>query len=196
MPTNQMPTNQMTRKREKADMMNDRIRISDADREQVAARLREHFAEGRLSTEEMEERISAVFSAKTYGDLRHVMADLPGDAPVAPQSGQSGRSQSGRTPQWGGPGWAGPQWAGPRWVAYRRRPRLFPLMLLALIAALVIPGVGWVFVAFFQFLLVAGLIALLAGVFAAARFRRRIRRQWESGRAVYLNHYSEHGQPS
>ena len=28
-------------------MMDDRIRVSDADREQVTARLREHYAEGR-----------------------------------------------------------------------------------------------------------------------------------------------------
>ncbi len=39
--------------------MDDRIRISDADRERVTARLREHFAEGRLTSEELDERISA-----------------------------------------------------------------------------------------------------------------------------------------
>jgi hypothetical protein len=149
--------------------MNDRIRISDADREEVAARLREHFAEGRLSSDELDERISTVFAAKTYGDLRLVLTDLPGDEPLAgsvinpPHPGSSAA------------------WTAPRYVAYRRRgPRLFPLMLLALIAALVIPGAGWLFLAFFQFLLVAGLIVVAAGLFAAGRFRRRIRRAWES----------------
>jgi len=39
--------------------MDDRIRVSDADRERVTARLREHFAEGRLSQEELDERLSA-----------------------------------------------------------------------------------------------------------------------------------------
>jgi len=34
--------------------MDDRIRVSDADRERVTARLREHFAEGRLSQEELD----------------------------------------------------------------------------------------------------------------------------------------------
>ena len=57
--------------------MDDRIRISDADRERVTSRLREHYAEGRLSSEELDERITAALSAKTFGDLRGVMADLP-----------------------------------------------------------------------------------------------------------------------
>jgi Domain of unknown function (DUF1707) len=165
------------------DMMNDRIRISDADREQVAARLREHFAEGRITPDELDERISAVFAAKTYGDLRHVLADLPDSAPSAPLAPQPGQT---------GP-WGGPQ--GPQWMVYRRRPRFLPLMLLALIAALVVPGVGWVFLAFFQFLLVAGLIATVAVAFAAARFRRRVRRSLQSGATFYWHPSTEHGQP-
>ena len=167
------------------DIMNDRIRISDADRDQVAARLREHFAEGRITSDELDERISAVFAAKTYGDLRHVLADLPDSAP----DGLSG-------PLAARPGQAGPWGRGPQWVVYRRRgPRFFPLMLLALIAALVVPGVGWVFLAFFQFLLFAGLIATVAMVFAAARFRRRIHRAWPSGGAAYWQPHTGHGTP-
>jgi hypothetical protein len=164
--------------------MNDRIRISDADREEVAAQLREHFAQGRLSSDELDERISAVFAAKTYGDLRHVLTDLPGSEPL---TGAVLNPQTGSSAPWGAPGY----------VVYRRRgPRLLPLMLLALIAALVIPGVGWLFLAFFQFLLVAGLILVVAGVFAAARFRRRIRRAWESAPTITWNPYQEHGQAS
>ncbi|MGN6677650.1 MAG: DUF1707 SHOCT-like domain-containing protein, partial [Streptosporangiaceae bacterium] len=69
-------------------MMDDRIRISDADRERVTARLREHFAEGRLTSEELDERISAALSAKTFGDLRKIMADLPDSSPVPPNAKQ------------------------------------------------------------------------------------------------------------
>ena len=58
--------------------MDDRIRVSDADRERVAAGLREHFAEGRLSQEELDERLSAALGAKTAGDLRRVMAETTG----------------------------------------------------------------------------------------------------------------------
>src|SRR5215813_14420437 len=68
--------------------MNDRIRISDADRERATARLREHFAEGRLTSEELDERITDALAAKTYGDLRRVMADLPDPSPVPPTGNQ------------------------------------------------------------------------------------------------------------
>ena len=57
------------------------LRVSDADREHVTARLREHFAEGRLTREELDERITAALNAKTFGDLRRIMADLPGTVP-------------------------------------------------------------------------------------------------------------------
>ncbi len=57
--------------------VDDRIRISDADREHAAARLRDHFAEGRLTRPELDERIMAVLTARTAGDLRRALADLP-----------------------------------------------------------------------------------------------------------------------
>jgi hypothetical protein len=53
------------------------LRASDADREQVAERLRNATAEGRLLAHELEERLGAVFSARTYGELDAVVADLP-----------------------------------------------------------------------------------------------------------------------
>ena len=54
------------------------LRASDADREQVAERLRHAAGEGRIVAEELEERLEAVFSARTYGELDAVVADLPG----------------------------------------------------------------------------------------------------------------------
>lgn len=53
------------------------MRASDADREQFAERLRHATAEGRLLAEELEDRLGAVFSARTYGELDAVVADLP-----------------------------------------------------------------------------------------------------------------------
>ncbi|HEY1666723.1 MAG TPA: DUF1707 domain-containing protein, partial [Trebonia sp.] len=41
------------------------MRVSDAEREAAAAELREHFASGRLTQDEMDERLTAVFAAKT-----------------------------------------------------------------------------------------------------------------------------------
>lgn len=54
-----------------------RLRASDADRERVAERLREALAEGRLTAEEHEERIDAVYRAKTLGELVPITDDLP-----------------------------------------------------------------------------------------------------------------------
>jgi hypothetical protein len=55
---------------------------SDADRERIAERLREAGAEGRLSAEELEERLERAFGARTEGELEPLTADLP--APPAP----------------------------------------------------------------------------------------------------------------
>jgi hypothetical protein len=53
------------------------IRASDADREQAAEALREHFAAGRLSEDELSERIDAVYRAMTVQELGRVRGDLP-----------------------------------------------------------------------------------------------------------------------
>ncbi len=53
------------------------LRASDADREHVAELLGRAFAEGRLSTEEHSERLEAVYAAKTMGELRPLVVDLP-----------------------------------------------------------------------------------------------------------------------
>lgn len=54
------------------------LKASDEDREQIAERLRRATGEGRLLAEELEERLEATFSARTYGELDAVVADLPG----------------------------------------------------------------------------------------------------------------------
>jgi hypothetical protein len=53
------------------------LRASDAERERVAERLRDAAAEGRLTPEELEERLGRALSAQTRGDLDPVVADLP-----------------------------------------------------------------------------------------------------------------------
>jgi hypothetical protein len=54
------------------------LRASDSDRDRVAERLRKAASEGRLLTEELEERLEAAFRARTYGQLDALLADLPG----------------------------------------------------------------------------------------------------------------------
>jgi Domain of unknown function (DUF1707) len=54
------------------------MRIGDAERDAAAADLGEHFTAGRLTLEELHERLEAVFAAKTFGHLARIMSDLPG----------------------------------------------------------------------------------------------------------------------
>jgi hypothetical protein len=74
------------------------IRVGDADREATASQLREHYADGRLTLDELNERLDQTFAAKTRFELNAVMRDLPVTSrpvlPVAPTS--SGSSGSGR----------------------------------------------------------------------------------------------------
>ena len=61
------------------------LRASDADREQIVARLRKAAAEGRLLAEELEQRIGAAFAARTYGQLDALIDDLPDDRVAPPR---------------------------------------------------------------------------------------------------------------
>jgi Domain of unknown function (DUF1707) len=72
------------------------LRASDAERERVAEALRRHHLDGRLDTDELQERLERAYAARTTGDLAPLLADLPGerrDAARAPR----------RSPQWPAP---------------------------------------------------------------------------------------------
>jgi hypothetical protein len=86
----------------------DTLRLSDADREAAVALLGEHYAIGRLTKDEFDERSDAVWSARTRGDLAPVFVDLP-----APPSTQPTRAAA-RPPG-------------------RARPRRVPLLALVLV---------------------------------------------------------------
>ncbi len=55
----------------------DPIRASDADRDVVVDVLREAYTEGRLTADEFDERMSAAYVSKTWGQLRELTVDLP-----------------------------------------------------------------------------------------------------------------------
>jgi Domain of unknown function (DUF1707) len=168
------------------------MRVSDADRERVAERLREHFAEGRLTSEELDERVSAALGAKTQGELRAVMTDLPEPGSAGPFPG---KVPPGQMPP---PGQAPPQWAGRPVFGFRRGPRLLPLALLLLFVLLFLHGAGFFFFAVFRIMLVLFLVAIVAGMFTVARFRRRARRYWRSnwpsGPGSHWHHDDWHSQ--
>jgi hypothetical protein len=53
------------------------MRISDADRAEVADRLSKHYSDGRLDQAEFNERLDRAMNAKTQADLNGLFADLP-----------------------------------------------------------------------------------------------------------------------
>ena len=61
------------------------LRVSDADREQAAEVLRQAAGDGRITFDELDQRLEAAYAARTYGDLTEVTADLP--APGQPSPG-------------------------------------------------------------------------------------------------------------
>lgn len=57
------------------------LRASDADRDACALALRAHYAQGRLDQEELEERLGAATRARTQGEVKALLRDLPRDTP-------------------------------------------------------------------------------------------------------------------
>jgi Domain of unknown function (DUF1707) len=87
------------------------MRVGDAEREAAAAEVREHFASGRLTQDELNQRLDQTFAAKTRGDLNAVFTDLPSttwrDATAGGARATAGSAYGGRTPL----GRPGQQWS-------------------------------------------------------------------------------------
>lgn len=60
----------------------DSLRVGDSEREAVAAELREHYAQGRLTLEDFNRRLDAALVARTRRDLDQLIADLPHARPA------------------------------------------------------------------------------------------------------------------
>ncbi len=71
------------------------MRISDAERQQMADVLGKHFADGRLDEEEFRERLGKAMGAKTQSELTGLLDDLPRLGPD-PQPGPVARPRRGR----------------------------------------------------------------------------------------------------
>jgi hypothetical protein len=67
------------------------MRASDSDRDAVVSDLSEHFQAGRLTAAEFDERTGRALAARTWGELRDLLADLPAarPAPQAPATASS-----------------------------------------------------------------------------------------------------------
>src|SRR5580692_13210138 len=62
-----------------------RWRASHADREQVVGALQAAFVQGRLTADELDERVGQALAARTYAELAALTTDLPADPTPAVQ---------------------------------------------------------------------------------------------------------------
>jgi hypothetical protein len=62
------------------------LRVSDDDRERVAVSLRKNASDGRLSVDELSERLDKVYAARTAGELSELTKDLPAERAGRPRS--------------------------------------------------------------------------------------------------------------
>jgi hypothetical protein len=108
------------------------MRISDADRAEVADRLSKHYSDGRLDQAEFNERLDRAMNAKTQADLNGLFADLP--ATDEPGKAAKAVSPSDRRPR-------------------NRRPvqRVVGLILIAVVAIFVARALMWPFFGLFGF---------------------------------------------
>src|SRR5579862_8607937 len=84
-----------------ATTRNAEMRASDADRDAVLSALSEHFQAGRLTADELDERTGQALAARTWGELKALLADLPATssaprAAAGPSSGAGPRPGSRR----------------------------------------------------------------------------------------------------
>jgi hypothetical protein len=98
------------------------LRVSDQQREQVAQAIRDHYAAGRLNEEELTERVTAAYAARTDSELAELVKDLPALPPSPYQQKAELREAGGGviafgvcTAIWAASGAHGSFW--PIWVA-------------------------------------------------------------------------------
>ena len=77
------------------------VKASDSDRDAVVSDLSVHFQAGRLTAGEFDERMGRALAARTWGELRELLADLPAaqpgsSAPAASSPSARPRPSSGR----------------------------------------------------------------------------------------------------
>ena len=68
----------------------DRLRASHEDRDRVIEMLRVAAGDGRLTVEELDERVEIAFSARTYGELAALTSDLPATGQAVAPPGPTG----------------------------------------------------------------------------------------------------------
>ena len=83
------------------------LRAGDADRQAVVSELQQHYIQGRLTSDELGERVSQALNARTFGDLRVPLADLPPlhpDQRLGPSAWHARGRHADSPPDWQGGG--------------------------------------------------------------------------------------------
>jgi hypothetical protein len=76
------------------------MRASDADRDAVLSDLSEHFQVGRLTAEEFDERAGQALAARTHGELRNLLRDLPAARPGLQALAPTSSAALSQRPSW------------------------------------------------------------------------------------------------
>jgi hypothetical protein len=121
--------------------MSTQLRIGDAERDHAADALGEHYATGRLSKEEYEERSEKVWAARFQTDLEPLFADLP--SPWARAAVRPVRPVQ------------------PLPVARGRRPPLLfaplaPVLVIGLVTVVILTGMPWLLFGLFWLAALSG----------------------------------------
>ncbi len=159
----------------------DGLRVGDRERDEVTAALHDAFVQGRITREELDERLGATLAARTEGDLRQVTADLPGahgfTGPPAGGYGFPAPWAGGRGPGLGP--WSHRAAEARRRGGYPRRrggpPPTALLVLSALVAVSLVSGAMWPLIAAFKLFFFAWMAMALLGLVHHRRFHRRPR---------------------
>ena len=107
------------------------LRIGDADRDRAVAALGDHYAAGRLTVDEFDERTSSAWQARTADDLAPLFADLPNTRTAVEPAPRAASATA---------------WHHPMARAGRRHPlMLLPVVLLTVVvvAIVALPGPPW-----------------------------------------------------
>jgi uncharacterized protein DUF1707 len=158
------------------------IRIGDAERTAAARELGEHFAQGRLTADEHQERLDRVMSARTASELTPLFTDLPGsryqaqrayaaaDRPAVGSDIKGDRPRGGRP--YPGPPFGRPPFGRPPMTRGRSWFGVLPfpakLLLVLLVAAVVITHLPLILIG-----LVVWFVLARTGVCGPRAYQRR-----------------------
>jgi hypothetical protein len=139
------------------------IRVSDAERADIADRLARHYGEGRLDMTEFDERVTRAMAAKTIADFLGLFDDLP-DLPGPPADPLAGTAKTPGTPRQAAGNWDPYEDTRYRTRRQRRRARRRGPVRLVLMAVLAIVAatIAWHAVTFWITPLIW--LALLAAI--------------------------------